>query len=285
MDHEIGRLLARLEAQGRLDDTLVVFTADHGENFGEGGLYFEHGDNAHGAGLAVPLVFKGPGIARGRRDGGAVSLVDVVPTVLSLLGVELGEEAPGLDGVDLADRVRAGAEPPPSRSRVVFAESATAMWNEAVGQLVTGRWGRVCINGERYTLCEEPRSEPGVYRLYDHVADPRLVRDVAAEHPEVVRALRRALERWSPETARQRVAQTSRFKLVRTPRLEGGYSSRLFDLESDPQERVDVKDEHPEVYRHLAAELERWAAGIAAEPPREYDPELERVLRSLGYLE
>ncbi len=282
VDHEIGRLLETLEASERLDDTLVVFAADHGENFGEGGLFFEHGDNAHDAGLRVPLVFAGPGVARGRRDAGAVSLVDVVPTVLSLLGVEL--EAPA-DGIDLAARLRAAEEPgPATRSRVVFAESATSMWNESVDMLLTGRLCcRVCINGERFTLCEIPRDEPSAYQLYDHVADPKLTTDVAAEHQDVVERLAKAWERWPPESARQRTARTSRFKLVQYPRLEGGYASKLHDLENDPQETVDVSSEYPRIYRHLLAELESWGAGIPVAPEREYDPELEEILRSLGY--
>ncbi len=285
VDHEIGRLLAELEAAGRLDDTLVVFTADHGENFGEGGLFFEHGDNAHGAGLRVPLIFAGPRVARGRRDGGVVSLVDIMPTVLNLLG--LAENLPAGDGVDLSPRVLAAEKPaPPPRSRIVFAESATSMWNDAFDLLSTGHsWGRVCLNGERFSLCERPRGEPGVYRLYDHAADPELATDVAAEHPDAVASLLEAWESWPPGSARQRVARTSRFKLVQTPRLEGGYESRLYDLETDPQETTDLAGKHPEVHRHLVAQLEAWGADVPAPEPRPYDPGLERILRSLSYVE
>lgn len=283
VDHEIGKLLERLEADGRLADTLVVFTADHGENFGEGGLFFEHGDNAHDAGLHVPLVFKGPGIARGRRDGGVVSLVDVVPTVLDLLGVPVGSAK--VDGVDLSDRVRPGKAPAVPRSRVVYAESASSMWNESFDLLVTGRpWWRVCINGERYTLCEMPRREPGVYRLYDHVDDPDLTTDVAAAHPEVVAGLLDAWKRWPPESARQRAARTAQFKLVQYPLLEGGYESRLYDLESDPSEAVDVAAEHPDVARFLRESLEAWSRDVPLAPERAFDPEVEEHLRTLGYL-
>ena len=59
----------------------------------------------------------------------------------------------------------------------------------------------MCINGERFTLCEIPRSEPGVYRLYDHVADPKLTTDIAAEHPETVERLRHAWANWPPDRA------------------------------------------------------------------------------------
>ncbi|NJL30094.1 MAG: sulfatase, partial [Thermoanaerobaculia bacterium] len=111
-DAEIGRLLAALAEMGRLEETLVVFVADHGENFGESGLFFEHGDNVHDAGLRVPLIWKGPGMAPGRRDPGVVSLVDVMPTLLEVFGVP-GDQRPTSDGVDLAPRLWSRAPPPP----------------------------------------------------------------------------------------------------------------------------------------------------------------------------
>lgn len=284
VDHEIGQLLEQFQAAGRLRNTLIVFTADHGENFGEGGLYFEHGDNAHGAGLRVPLIWKGPGIASGRRDDGIVSLVDVVPTILSLLGIELAE---GKDGIDLSDRLQAGRQPVAAeRSRVVFAESASALWNQAFDHVVTGRRGsRVCINSEPYTLCRMPNTDPVIHRLYDHLADPNLKHDLAVQHPDVVDALRVLWENWPAETTRQRVARTSRFKLVQFPQLEGGYESKLFDIESDPEEEVDVQEKHPDVFQHLVREVERWGLGISASPKRLPNARIDQALRALGYIQ
>lgn len=285
VDQQIGRLLDTLRRDGRLDNTLILFVADHGENFGEGGLYFEHGDDVHDAALRVPLVFVGPGIAAGRRDDGAVTLADLLPTVLELLEIPL-EERPSVDGTDLSSRLVSRApRPSRDRDRVVFAESASAVWNEAVRNVTTGRaWRRVCINGPRFALCENPTQAPGVLSLYDHVADPELRRDVAAEYPETVARLLEARERWPPESARRRVARTTRFKLVHTPRLDGGYGAALYDLESDPAERVDVQELFPKVYRHLEDALARWVADLPPMPVREIDPELEESLRTLGYV-
>lgn len=281
-DSEIGKLLEGLTEAGRLENALVVFTADHGENLGEWGLFFEHGDNVHDAGLRVPLVFSGPGIARGRRDRTAVGLVDVAPTLLTLLGLGIPE---GTDGSNLSSRLEPGQAPRLEPGRMVFAESGTAMWNEATMHVNTGRdWGRICVNGPRYSLCEVPRRAPDEYRLYDHVEDPKLTRDVAQANPEVVERLRRAWERWPPETARQRMVRTARFKLVEIPRLEGGYDSRLFDLRDDPGETRDVKDLHPKIHDRLHEALERWVAHLPEPIDRPYDPELKKTLRSLGYL-
>ncbi len=284
-DHEIGRLLDTLEKSGRLDDTLIVFVADHGENLGEGGLFFEHGDNTHDAGIRVPLAFIGPGVASGVRDDGPVSLVDIVPTVLSML--ELDEpSSQDWDGIDLSKRLRPEAAPRRrDLERIVFAESASALWNEATDAVITGRnWWRICINGPRYSLCEIPRSQPGEYLLYDHVVDPKLETDIADQHSDEVSALAALWDRWPPESARQRVARTARFKLVESPRLEGGYDRRLVDLENDPAETGDVRDQHPEVLARLGAALDAWTATLPAVNAPSLDPELEETLRSLGYI-
>jgi len=88
LDQEVGRFLARLEASGALDNTLVLITSDHGEEF------FEHGSALHGMSLYqeqlhVPLILAWPG----RFEGGAVlehavHTVDVAPTIAAAAGVE-----------------------------------------------------------------------------------------------------------------------------------------------------------------------------------------------------
>ncbi len=284
-DAEIGRLLQGLEGLRGIDDALMVFTADHGEELGEGGLFYEHGDNLHDAGLRVPLVFSGPGIASGRTDDGTVSLVDVAPTVVSLLGIE--STALAADGVDLSRRL---TDDPSAGSRrraageIRFAESATSLWNESVQHLTTGRAGsRACIHGSGMSLCRDPR-DSGVPRLYDHVADPLLKTDVAGRHPEATAALLEAWERWPPETARYLSARTREFKLVRSPMFEGGYRDAVFDLNRDPAETVDVSARHPQTAAALARALDAWAAPMSGSPERASDPALLEQLRALSYI-
>lgn len=83
LDREVGRLLSGLEARGRLGDTVVVVTADHGEEL------FEHGEPLHRQSyeecMAVPLLVRAPGVAPA-TCGVPVSLVDLAPTVLELCG-------------------------------------------------------------------------------------------------------------------------------------------------------------------------------------------------------
>lgn len=92
LDAELDRLLRTLEAQGKLDNTIVIVTADHGEQFGEHGL-FVHGNSLYQPLLHVPLVIRfPPQVPQGKRVAERVTLRDIPATILNLLphgGVEL----------------------------------------------------------------------------------------------------------------------------------------------------------------------------------------------------
>ncbi len=98
---ELGKLFDDLSESGLFDRALIVFTADHGESFGERGLYMKHGDDVFQENVHVPLLIKLPGPARPgapRRVRAAVSLSDVTPTTLAVAGWPVPS---GLDGVSL----------------------------------------------------------------------------------------------------------------------------------------------------------------------------------------
>ncbi|HEX9800239.1 MAG TPA: sulfatase [Thermoanaerobaculia bacterium] len=106
VDAEVGRLLAELDARPSARHRLTIFTADHGEAFGEDGE-LGHGRRLHAPTLVVPLVFVAPGrIAPGGSPAPA-SLLDVAPTVLGLLGLPAH---PYFRGHDLAPGQR-GEQP------------------------------------------------------------------------------------------------------------------------------------------------------------------------------
>jgi arylsulfatase A-like enzyme len=94
VDTQVGRLLRGLESRGRLKDTLVIFTSDHGEELFDHDK-FEHGHSVYQELLHVPLLVWGPGV-RAQRVRGVVSHVDVVPTILDALGLSPWPELPGL---------------------------------------------------------------------------------------------------------------------------------------------------------------------------------------------
>ena len=275
VDASVGTLLNRLRTMGRLDRAIVVFTADHGENLGEGDLFYEHGPDLRDASLRVPLIFNGEGIAKGRVDPGVARLEDVVPTLLGLLGLQ---QIPA-DGIDLSPRLRRSKAPGEVEEAVAVAESGFALNFELGGSVTSGRPGHIrCVNDERFSFCAFPDSREG---LFDRERDPHYERDVSREHPEVVLRLARASVLWPGTTARQRAARTTEFKLVEYPSLDGGYRRVLYDLRADPEETRDVADRHPEIVQKLAEYLD--AARIPAAQSFDLTEEQLEALRALGY--
>ena len=104
LDAAFGRLMAALEESQLAASTLVVFLSDHGEGFDFARKRLHHGGRLHEDGIRIPLMMRGPTVVS-QRLSDAISLVDVMPTVLDLVGVPI---PPGLDGVSMAEAVRGG---------------------------------------------------------------------------------------------------------------------------------------------------------------------------------
>jgi len=86
IDRQIGRVLKRLDSMGELDNTYVIYTADHGMAIGRHGLQGKQ--NLYQHTWRVPLIVKGPGISPGSRATGNVYLLDVLSTLCDLAGIE-----------------------------------------------------------------------------------------------------------------------------------------------------------------------------------------------------
>lgn len=156
VDEQLGRLLEVLEDLESAEETLVVVVADHGEGLGDHGE-FSHGVLIHDATLRIPLIMRA-----GRRLGGGVhirrrvSQVDLVPTLLSLLGIPRPE---GLDGVDLSRRAEGG--------RAIFAETIHALAKFGWAPLIAVYQGDHKLirgpNPELYDLSEDPLELHNLY--------------------------------------------------------------------------------------------------------------------------
>ncbi len=103
LDHHVGRLLRALKVSGEYDNTLVVFSSDHGLAVGSHGLMGKQSLYEHS--MKVPLVFAGPGVPKG-ASGALVYLLDIFPTVCDLAGAKAPD---GLDGKSLAPVIRGRA--------------------------------------------------------------------------------------------------------------------------------------------------------------------------------
>ena len=96
LDQEVGRLIDELQIRGLLEKTLLILTADHGEQFGEHGT-FGHGLSLYEPEVHVPMLIISPGrVPRGRVVGEAVSLRDVPATVVDFLGLTRDSPFPGI---------------------------------------------------------------------------------------------------------------------------------------------------------------------------------------------
>ena len=115
LDFQIGRILSALDASGFADDTLVIYTSDHGECLGNRGLWGKA--VMYEESSAVPLIVAGPGMPAGKRYATPVSLVDIYPTVVESLCGPLGARERALPGDSLLALAQTEA-----RDRVVFSE-------------------------------------------------------------------------------------------------------------------------------------------------------------------
>ena len=168
-DAQLARLLEGVERAAGERDTLVVFTSDHGEAFGEHGEP-THGVLAYDATLHVPLVLAGPGVPRGVRSGVLARHADIVPTVLRLVGLPVPE---GLPGRDLVQAARRGTHDGDDDAVFGYFESRGPHfelgWAEIQG-VRTRRW--------KFTASPEPQE------LYDVLADPRELQNRIGVEPE-----------------------------------------------------------------------------------------------------
>jgi arylsulfatase len=102
-DHEVGRILEYLESKGLMNDSIVIFTADHGESLGENDYYFDHGKLVNAGSIRIPLIIKHPAIEAPLKIDSLLQNTDLAPTLLSEFGLEFPCE---IDGVDFSELYR-----------------------------------------------------------------------------------------------------------------------------------------------------------------------------------
>jgi arylsulfatase A-like enzyme len=205
MDDWITRLCERLDGHGLLDDTLLVVTSDHGENFGEGNL-IGHAVSLDDRLLSVPLVLSGPGSQRSAN--GVTSLAELPTLVANAVGLD--EHPWAEDDLPRAAAVAQydiGADPDDPRFDAIREWGATAEGLRRFQQPGT------CATDGRFKLVTLGDDE----RLYDLETDPLEVSPMpAATGPAaVVETLRAALREarsseWTPDVAALGGADTER---------------------------------------------------------------------------
>ena len=191
IDDRLGELFGELERRGVLDRTVVVVTADHGEGFGEHGL-FDHGDSLYRPEIRVPLLISLPsGQARGRVVDRFVSLRDIPATILGLVGT--GDKSP-LPGRSLA---RLWRIPPGSGARIGDGDDPVLSELMAPNPADPNHGRSPAKRGPLISLAEGDfvyiRNQlDGKEQLFDEREDPRELTDRSGSEParEVLRRFR-----------------------------------------------------------------------------------------------
>ncbi len=259
-DVQVGRVLDALGPDAA--SAVIVVASDHGEAFGEHGE-ISHSLFVYDTTLRVPLVIAGPGVPA-RSVGAPVSLVDVAPTVLPLLGLARFDS----DGVDLA-RAFGGAELP---ARDLYAESFAPLLDFGWSPLRSLR-----ANGFKYI--DAPRAE-----LYDTARDPGETADLSASDVPRTAGLRDRVGRYSPATLESdRSAPVDRDALGRLQAL--GYASSGGRAQEgtrpDPKDRRAIAARLSEVF---SGELEGPALEAALRRILADDPKNPQANLRLGYV-
>lgn len=173
LDHDLGAMFDRFEAQGLFDDTIFAIIADHGEEFGDHGLYGRHTYSLYEELLRTPLIMFGPGVPEGVDVEMPSRNLDVAPTLLRMAGIDAPQAMQGFDLEPLWD----GTETEP---RVVLAEKK--------------EYRVFIVDGFKY--------DTDVGALYDLRQDPGELFDVREEYPDKVVEFERLIAAWETELAR-----------------------------------------------------------------------------------
>jgi arylsulfatase A-like enzyme len=194
LDEQVGRLFAELRRLGELENTLVIVTADHGEHFGEHGLY-GHASSLYDQEVRVPLLILGPGqgLPGGRVVREPVTLRDLAATVIDVVGLKAESPFPGRSLARLWNGAHdhgTGDLDDPLLSEVD--EPVLTPPNQGRSPVFRGSMKALVANDQVYI-----RNGDGVEELYDVTTDPAETRDLArvAEYGPVVERFRAQLRR------------------------------------------------------------------------------------------
>ena len=190
VDHEIGLLRRRLEAEGRWKDLVVILTADHGESFWEHG-YLTHAAQVYEENVRIPLIVKLPGDGGGpKRIGQPVDLLDVGATLADIFGV-LSAARPHFEGRSLLPLIVGHPLAPRPLVARTLAERPTFSFFDG-----------------RLKLVHDPNW--GGSELFDLTRDQAEKRDLSEAHPVTTEVFRQSLYRWLRDLDRGEAAGEGR---------------------------------------------------------------------------
>ena len=186
LDDYVAKILAELENQGMAEDTIVLYTSDHGDMMGEHGLWFKctHYDGSS----RVPFAIRGPGIDTARRSE-PISLLDLGPTLCGLTGVD--PVGPASSGRDMSELVHGEREDEAGEAIVEYYGDGT-------------RRGWRMIRSGDVKLTYAPEAGPLMFDLAEDPDERHDVADDPAYAAERERLLARVTDGWDPDDCDRR---------------------------------------------------------------------------------
>ncbi len=184
MDVEMGRLLQTLEATGHLENTIVIYTADHGLAVGQHGLLGKQ--NLYNHSIRVPSIFAGPGVPVGQTVDALTYLHDLFPTVCDLTGADCPDTVEGHSLVPLME----------GHVEKVY-DTVFAAYKDIQRTVSDGRWKLI-----RYYVSKDTGKGTDCIQLFDLQRDPWETKDLSdrPEYAEQIRALGADLKKWQHKT-------------------------------------------------------------------------------------
>jgi len=190
VDDCIGELLNGLERAGLLDNTIIIYTADHGEMAGKHGLWGK--TIYYKESMRVPLLITGPGIASGHHVANhIISLMDLFPTTCALAGLSIPE---GLDGIDMSKVL---SQPDTEEEPRPYAPSAYYTYGVRVAGAVGADEDTPCVawRAVRDRQWKYVDVEKGKPLLFDMINDPKEEKNISQEpeYSEVCKKMKQIL--------------------------------------------------------------------------------------------
>ena len=173
IDKQVGRIIGQLRADGRLKNTYVIFTSDHGLALGSHGLMGKQNMYEHT--IRVPLVIAGPSVPKDKRRQALCYLRDLYPTICDLTGIAIPESVEG------------------KSLKPVITGKQDAVYSEIYGYF---RDKQRMVRNKRYKLIHYPHLDR--HQLFDLQKDPHEVNDLSGDkrHNKVFRELQEKLSTW-----------------------------------------------------------------------------------------
>jgi arylsulfatase A-like enzyme len=200
LDFNIGQLIKTLKGYASYENTLIIITSDHGEAFGERHL-LGHGLSVYRDEINVPLIIKYPHMKQGDHVSETVSSIDIMPTVLDVLGYEMSDSIHGQGLVNMNKRDGNDFFSESYPSRAVIGNSRFKRVERAV---ISGKYkfiGSTAGKKELYDLSSDPDEKENLYRADDELSREfemklaRWLKTVKAESSSPLKLDSDALER------------------------------------------------------------------------------------------